>query len=67
MRSAWTVCLRPGFVGRPEADHFVADDQHPSAVILLIADLDIRVVNHDTGELIRALNPDRDNQPQPKT
>ena len=38
-------------------------------VILLIADLDIRVVDHDTGELIRALtlNPDRDYQPQPKT
>lgn len=31
--------------------------------------LDIRVVNHDTGELLRALtlNPDRDYQPQPKT
>ena len=38
-------------------------------VIMLIADLDIRVVNHDTAELIRALtlNPDRDYQPQPKT
>ena len=38
-------------------------------VILLIAGTDIRVVKHDTGELIRALtlNPDRDCQPQPKT
>ena len=37
-------------------------------VIMHIADLDIRVVNHDTGELIQALtlNPDRDHQPQPK-
>ena len=35
-------------------------------VIMLIAGLDIRVVNHHTGELIRALtlNPQRDYQPQ---
>ncbi|WP_419854680.1 IS481 family transposase [Candidatus Poriferisodalis sp.] len=35
-------------------------------VILLIAGLNIRVIDHDTGELIRALtlNPQRDYQPQ---
>ena len=35
-------------------------------VIMLIADLDIRVIDHDTGELLRALtlNPQRDYQPQ---
>jgi transposase InsO family protein len=37
-------------------------------VLALIADLDIRVINRDTGELIRALtlNPARDYQPQPR-
>jgi transposase InsO family protein len=37
-------------------------------VLALIADLDIRVINHDTGELIRALtlNPAKDYQPQPR-
>jgi transposase InsO family protein len=37
-------------------------------VLALIADLDIRVINHDTGELIRTLtlNPARDYQPQPR-
>jgi hypothetical protein len=35
-------------------------------VILLVADLDIRIVNAATGELLRelTLNPDRDYQPQ---
>ena len=34
-------------------------------VLLLVQDLDIRVINADTGELIRelTLNPDRDYQP----
>lgn len=38
-------------------------------VILLIDDLDIRVINHDTGELLRALilNPDIGYQPRLKT
>jgi transposase InsO family protein len=37
-------------------------------VLALIADLDIRVINRDTGELIRALtlNPAKDYQPQPR-
>lgn len=36
------------------------------AVVLLVVDLDVRVVDATTGELIRALtiNPDRDYQPQ---
>jgi transposase InsO family protein len=36
-------------------------------VLALIADLDIRVINRDTGELLRALtlNPAKDYQPQP--
>jgi len=39
-----------------------------TTVILLIDDLDIRVINHDTGELIRALtlNPDIGYQPRHK-
>jgi transposase InsO family protein len=37
-------------------------------VLALIADLDIRVINPDTGELLRALtlNPAKDYQPQPR-
>ena len=37
-------------------------------VLALIADLDIRVINRDTGELIRALtlNPAKNYQPQPR-
>jgi transposase InsO family protein len=37
-------------------------------VLALIADLDIRVIHRDTGELLRALtlNPAKDYQPQPK-
>jgi hypothetical protein len=37
-------------------------------VLALIADLDIRVIHRDTGELIRALtlNPAKDYQPQPR-
>jgi len=37
-------------------------------VLALIADLDIRVINRDTGELLRALTLDtsRDYQPQPR-
>lgn len=36
--------------------------------LALIADLDIRTINRDTGELIRALtlNPAKDYQPQPR-
>jgi transposase len=36
--------------------------------LALIADLDIRIINRDTGELIRALtlNPAKDYQPQPR-
>jgi len=43
-------------IGRPHAG---------TRVLLLIQDLDIRVINADTGELIRelVLNPDRDYQP----
>jgi transposase InsO family protein len=38
-------------------------------ILALIADLDIRVINRDTGKLIRALtlNPAKDYQPQPRT
>jgi transposase InsO family protein len=37
-------------------------------VLALIADLDIRVINRDTGQLLRALtlNPAKDYQPQPR-
>jgi transposase InsO family protein len=37
-------------------------------VLALIADLDIRVINRDTGELLRALtlDPGKDYQPQPR-
>ena len=37
-------------------------------VLALIADLDIRVINRETGELLRALtlNPAKDYQPQPR-
>lgn len=37
-------------------------------VVMIIEDLDIRVINHETGELLRhlTLNPTRDYQPQPK-
>jgi hypothetical protein len=37
-----------------------------SRVLALIADLDIRIINRDTGELLRArtLNPPKDYQPQ---
>ena len=37
-------------------------------VLALIADLDIRVITRDTGELLRALtlNPAKDYQPQPR-
>lgn len=40
-----------------------------TTVLALIADLDIRVINRDTGQLIRALslNPAKDYQPQPET
>jgi transposase InsO family protein len=36
-------------------------------ILALAADLDIRIINHDTGELLRALtlNPGKDYQPQP--
>ena len=36
-------------------------------VLALVADLDIRIINQDTGELLRALtlNPAKDYQPQP--
>ena len=38
-------------------------------VLMIIHDLDIRIINPNTGELLRqlTLNPDRDYQPQPKT
>ena len=37
-----------------------------TSVIVLVDDLDIRVINNDTGELLRhlTLNPDIDYQPQ---
>ncbi|MBL8778873.1 MAG: IS481 family transposase [Acidimicrobiales bacterium] len=46
-------------IGRPHAR---------TPVILLIADLDIRVIHRTTGELLRhlTLDPTRDYQPQPK-
>lgn len=36
-------------------------------VLMLIRELDIRIINQDTGELIRelTLDPSRDYQPQP--
>ena len=38
-------------------------------VLMIIHDLDIRIINPNTGELLRqlTLDPDRDYQPQPKT
>ena len=38
-------------------------------VLMIIHDLNIRIINPTTGELLRqlTLNPDRDYQPQPKT
>ena len=47
-----------------EAD-LVAGDQH-TPVTLLVADLDIRVIATQTGELLRhlTLNPNRDYQPK---
>ena len=47
-----------------EAD-LVAGDQH-TPVTLLVADLDIRVIATQTGELLRhlTLNPNHDYQPQ---
>jgi transposase InsO family protein len=38
-------------------------------VLMLICELDIRIIGEDTGELLRALtlDPDRDYQPQPST
>jgi 56kDa selenium binding protein (SBP56) len=60
-----TVTLRTGGklyhigVGRTDAR---------THVLMLVHDLDIRVINRDTGELIRALtlNPAKDYQPQPR-
>ena len=38
-------------------------------VLMIINDLNIRIINPTTGELLRqlTLNPDRDYQPQPRT
>jgi transposase InsO family protein len=49
--------------------HIGIDRAHArTRVLALIADLDIRVINRDTGELLRALtlNPAKDYQPQPR-
>lgn len=38
-------------------------------ILMIVNDLDIRIINPTTGQLIRqlTLNPDRDYQPQPRT